>query len=83
MKAKQIGAAHGERTFAVIFNTGDEVKAGLLAFARDQRLAGSHFTAIGAFSEVTLSELENALPPPARISRATTSAGPAEPSSSP
>jgi len=54
MKAKQIGEAHGEKAFAVIFDTGDEVKAGLVAFAKEQRLAGSHFTAIGAFSEVTL-----------------------------
>lgn len=54
MKAKQIGEAHGERTFAVIFDTGDEVKSGLVAFAKEKRLAGSHFTAIGAFSDVTL-----------------------------
>ena len=54
MKAQRIGEAHGEKTFAVIFDSGDEVKAGLLAFAREQRLAGSHFTAIGAFSDVTL-----------------------------
>src|SRR5262249_39967271 len=36
-----------------------------------------------AASEVTLSELANALPPPFRISSATFSAGPAEPSSPP
>lgn len=44
----------GEKTYALIFATGDEVKAGLLAFARDKGLAGSHFTAIGALSDVTL-----------------------------
>jgi uncharacterized protein len=44
----------GEKTFALIFDTGDEVAAGLLAFAKQNRLAGSHFTAIGAFSDVTL-----------------------------
>jgi len=54
MKAKQIGAAHGVRTFAVIFDTGDEVKAGLLAFVQEQRLAGSQITALGAFSDVVL-----------------------------
>ena len=43
-----------EKTWAVIFRHGDEVVEGLKDFARRQELAGSHFTAIGAFSEVTL-----------------------------
>lgn len=47
-----------ERTFAVIFDKGDELMAGLLAFAQEQHLAGSHFTAIGAFSDVTLAYFE-------------------------
>jgi predicted DNA-binding protein with PD1-like motif len=34
--------------------TGDEVVAELKAFARERRLAGSRFTAIGAFEEATL-----------------------------
>jgi hypothetical protein len=57
MKAKVIdpGAAPGEeRTFAVIFQTGDEVIAGLKEFARSRGLSGSHFTAIGAFSDAVL-----------------------------
>ncbi len=41
-------------TYALIFDTGDEVMKGLLAFAREKQLAGSHFTAIGAFREATL-----------------------------
>lgn len=41
-------------TYAVIFETGDEVTAGLAAFAQQHRLSASHFTAIGAFQEVTL-----------------------------
>lgn len=53
MKAKLI-QEQGEKTFALIFDTGDEVASGLLEFARSNRLAGSHFTAIGAFSDVTL-----------------------------
>jgi predicted DNA-binding protein with PD1-like motif len=44
----------GGKTFAVVFETGDEVKSGLTAFAQAPRLGGNHFTAIGAFSEVTL-----------------------------
>ncbi len=53
MKGKLISIA-GDRTYAVIFDTGDEVVKGLTEFARQQRLAGSHFTAIGAFQDVTL-----------------------------
>jgi predicted DNA-binding protein with PD1-like motif len=47
--------APGEtRVFAVIFRSGDDVTDGLIAFGREQRLEASHFTAIGAFAEVTL-----------------------------
>src|SRR5260221_12085624 len=60
MKNKLIGEA-GEgtkatkqKTFAIIFNTGDEVVAGLKAFAGEKGLAASHFTAIGAFKNVVL-----------------------------
>src|SRR5947209_894170 len=53
MKAELI-QEQGGKTYAVIFNTGDEARTGLLAFAREQRLAASHFTAIGAFRDVTL-----------------------------
>lgn len=42
------------KTFALIFSTGDDVVPGLLAFAKEHRVRGAHFTAIGAFSEVTL-----------------------------
>jgi predicted DNA-binding protein with PD1-like motif len=44
----------GEKTFAVVFDTGDEVIAGLRAFAEKNHLRASHFTAIGACSDVTL-----------------------------
>lgn len=53
MKAKLLND-QGGKTYAVVFDTGDEVAAGLLAFAKEHRLAGSHFTAIGAFHDVTL-----------------------------
>jgi predicted DNA-binding protein with PD1-like motif len=43
-----------ERTFAVIFDTGDEVMAGLTAFAREHRVTAARFAAIGAFQEATL-----------------------------
>ena len=41
-------------TYAVIFETGDEVAQGLASFAREHRLRASHFTAIGGFQDVTL-----------------------------
>jgi predicted DNA-binding protein with PD1-like motif len=54
MNARLLFEERGLKTFAVIFATGDEVISGLTAFARDKRLAGSHFTAIGAFRDATL-----------------------------
>lgn len=42
------------KTFAVIMGTGDEVVAELKEFATSQKLAGSTFKAIGAFSRVKL-----------------------------
>jgi uncharacterized protein len=44
----------GEKTFALVFDPGDEVVGGLTRFAERQRLSASHLTAIGAFSEVEL-----------------------------
>ena len=53
MQSKLIHDGH-EKTFALVFDTGEEVVAGLLQFARDQKLSGAHLTAIGAFERVTL-----------------------------
>ncbi len=53
MKSKLIQDGQ-EKTFALVFDTGEEVVAGLLQFANDQTLAGAHLTAIGAFERVTL-----------------------------
>jgi predicted DNA-binding protein with PD1-like motif len=50
MKSKLLYDAHGARTFAIVCETGDEPIAALTAFATTQRLAASHFTAVGAFS---------------------------------
>ena len=53
MKARLI--QNGEqKTYALIFETGDEVATRLREFARRHHLGGSHFTAIGALSEATL-----------------------------
>lgn len=43
-----------ERTFAVVFETGDEVTEGLLDFAREHDLSAARFTAIGALERATL-----------------------------
>ncbi len=53
MRSKLINE-QGERTYALIFETGDEAADGLLKFAKENQLGGSHFTAIGAFYDVTL-----------------------------
>jgi predicted DNA-binding protein with PD1-like motif len=42
------------RTYVLIFDTGDELAAGLKKFAKEQSLAGSSFKAIGALSSVKL-----------------------------
>lgn len=53
MRVKQL-SRNGDQTFAVIFDTGDEVMAGLQRFAHEHHLGGSHFSAIGAFERATL-----------------------------
>lgn len=53
MKSKLLDAT-GPKTWALIFDKGDEPVAGLTAFAKAQTLGGAHFTAIGAFSDATL-----------------------------
>src|SRR5262249_13713802 len=44
--------AEEPKTYALIFETGDELAGGLSRFASQQRLAGSSFKAIRAFSSV-------------------------------
>jgi hypothetical protein len=58
MKSKLLNDAHGEKTYAVIFDKGDEVMSGLKSFAREAGLGGAHFTAIGAFSKAMLGYFE-------------------------
>jgi predicted DNA-binding protein with PD1-like motif len=53
MKAKLINTGP-QKTWALIFDKGDEVIHGLKQFAREQHLGASQFTAIGAFSDLTL-----------------------------
>jgi predicted DNA-binding protein with PD1-like motif len=54
MKSILLNERDGLRTFAVVLATGDEAAKALSAFATDQNLGGSHFTAIGAFSRAVV-----------------------------
>jgi predicted DNA-binding protein with PD1-like motif len=47
-----------EKAFILVFETGDEVIEGLLAFARENEISAGHFTAIGALSDVVLGYLD-------------------------
>ncbi|HEX5141101.1 MAG TPA: PPC domain-containing DNA-binding protein [Dehalococcoidia bacterium] len=42
------------RTYAIVFDKGDEFVAGIKRFAEENGLDAAHFTAIGAFSRMTL-----------------------------
>jgi|SRR6188472_3471344 uncharacterized protein len=53
MRAKLINDAP-QRTFAVVFDSGDEVLENLLAFARAEELSAAEFTGLGALSDVVL-----------------------------
>jgi predicted DNA-binding protein with PD1-like motif len=44
----------GERTIALVFDSGDEAMAMLAQFANKERIGAARFTAIGAFSRAVL-----------------------------
>jgi uncharacterized protein len=44
----------GERVWALIFDTGDEVVTGLRRFANEHKPRSAHFAAIGAFRDATI-----------------------------
>jgi uncharacterized protein len=53
VKAQQLTQS-GSSVHALVFETGDEVMAGLRAFAARENIRAARFTAIGAFSSATL-----------------------------
>jgi uncharacterized protein len=53
MKATVLADAE-QKTYALIFDKDDEVVTTLTAFAKTHAIGAAHFTAIGAFSTVTL-----------------------------
>jgi predicted DNA-binding protein with PD1-like motif len=54
MDSKLIHEEGGEKTFVLVFDTGDEVVSEITTFARENNLAAASMTAIGAFSGATL-----------------------------
>jgi predicted DNA-binding protein with PD1-like motif len=54
MKSKLLHESDGQKTYALIFDAGDEVASKLKAFAEENGLGGSHFTAIGALQDAVL-----------------------------
>jgi predicted DNA-binding protein with PD1-like motif len=54
MQHKLLNDNGGQRTFAVILDSGDEVLKSLQSFVNDQRIHAAQFTAIGALSNVVL-----------------------------
>ena len=54
MRSKLLVDSPSEKTWAVIFEKGEEAMGGLLEFAGKQSAGAGHFTAIGAFSKAVL-----------------------------
>ena len=54
MKTALLDERGGLRTFVIVLATDDEAVKSLTSFAVNQRLAASHFTAIGAFSRAVV-----------------------------
>ena len=54
MKSKLIHEQAGEKTYALIFDTGDEAMSGLTDFATQNNFGAATLTAIGAFQDVVL-----------------------------
>ncbi len=53
MKTKKLGA-DGDQTYALVFESGDDVLAGIREFARKLHFKAAHFSGIGGFSDVVL-----------------------------
>ena len=54
MKASLLNNDGGLRTFALVLDAGDEAIKALSAFGSEHQLGATHFSAIGAFSSVTV-----------------------------
>lgn len=58
MRSRRLDDSDGRATYALVFDTGDEVSETLLAFAREHRVSGASFTGIGALEDVVLGYFE-------------------------
>ena len=58
MRSKLLHGGHGERSFAIILDSGDEAMHVLQEFAARERLGGAQLTAIGALSRAKLAFFE-------------------------
>ncbi|KXF75877.1 hypothetical protein ATN84_18150 [Paramesorhizobium deserti] len=54
MQTKLLAQNDGQRTFAVVLETGDELMACMKDFARREQLSAAQFSAIGAFSDAVM-----------------------------
>jgi uncharacterized protein len=54
MKSRLVAENHGQRTFVVVLDTGDEALAALTAFAVSEAIRGASLTALGAFERATV-----------------------------
>jgi predicted DNA-binding protein with PD1-like motif len=70
MQSKLLHEDRGQRTFALILQTGDEAMSCLQEFASKERIAAAHLTAIGAFHQAQIAyfdwELKQYVPIPIR-----------------
>jgi predicted DNA-binding protein with PD1-like motif len=60
MKSAQLHEHAGQRTFIVVLGEGEEAMNGLQQFVAEHRVGAAHFTAIGAFSRVTVAFFDRA-----------------------
>jgi predicted DNA-binding protein with PD1-like motif len=58
MRSRRLDDTNGLVSYALVFDTGDEVNETLLAFAREHRVESAHFTGIGALTDVVLGYFE-------------------------
>lgn len=54
MHHKLLHESGGQRTFAIVFASGEELMSALQSFVQQQRISAAQITAIGAFSDAVL-----------------------------
>jgi len=59
MKFRLLSEKDGVKQYAIVLARGDEVMSGLTDFARQNKVASASFTAIGAFSNATVTWFDN------------------------